>query len=109
MLRDNLELQEAILSAVKAKSRHIINLVPAEDKETIIKRLQDLDREFLRVRDRLSDRKQELVKISIEWHEFENGLEVTSDWLSGREHVVLEMCQASSDDIEIVKFKVSIG
>ena len=108
MLRDNLELQEAIVSAVKAKSRHIINLVPPDDQNTISKRLQQLDLEFLRVRDRLFDRKQELVKNSIEWQEFNNGLSNTSDWLNSKEHIVEEMCQASSDTINIVKFKVCI-
>jgi len=108
MLRDNLELQEAIVSAVKAKSRHIIKLVPPDDQNTISKRLQELDLEFLRVRDRLFDRKQELVKNSIEWQDFNNGLKSTSDWLSYKEQFIDEMCQANSETLDIVKFKVCI-
>lgn len=103
-----MELQEAILNAVKAKSRHIIKLVPPEDQNTISKRLQELDLEFLRVRDRLFDRKQELVKNSIEWHEFNSGLSSASHWLTNKEHIADEMCQASSENIDIVKFKVCI-
>lgn len=107
MLRDNLELQEAIISAVKAKSRHIIKLVPPDDQETIDNRLQALDVEYLRVRDRLHKRKQELVKNSIEWQEFNSGLLAASDWLSKNEALAEETCQPEGEDLDIVKLKVS--
>lgn len=106
MLRDNLELQEAIISAVKAKSRHIIKLVPPDDQETIKNRLQALDVEYLRVRDRLHRRKQELVKNSIEWQEFNSGLVAASDWLSKNEALAEEICQPEGEDLDIVKLKV---
>ena len=107
MLCDNLELQEAIISNVKEKAGKIMKLFPDNDQDSGRQRLKDLEHRFRVVKERLETRKEEMLKSSVDWQEFELGLKSCLDWVEKAEEQLAEMLQLPNEQVDIGKLQVS--
>ena len=74
MLSDNLDFQESIIHDIKDRAKIVLGLFPAADGNKARVKLIALDQRFLLVKERLQRRQEEMLKASVDWHEFECGL-----------------------------------
>ena len=85
MLSDNLELQESIIHDVKDRANEVLGLFPVADSNKGRIKLIALDQRFLLVKERLERRQEEMMKSSVDWHEFECGLKSCLEWVQRTE------------------------
>ena len=85
MLSDNLEFQEAVIYDIKDRANEVLALFPVDDGNKARIKLTELDQRFLLVKERLQRRLEEMMKSSVDWHEFECGLKSCFDWVQRAE------------------------
>ena len=81
MLSDNLDFQESIIHDIKDRAKIVLGLFPAADGNKARVKLIALDQRFLLVKERLQRRQEEMLKASVDWHEFECGLKSCLEWV----------------------------
>ena len=85
MLSDNLDFQESIIHDVKHRANEVLGLFPTVDGNKARIKLIALDQRFLLVKERLQRRQEEMLKSSVDWHEFECGLKSCLEWVQRAE------------------------
>lgn len=85
MLSDNLDFQESIIYDIKDQAKIVLGLFPAADGNKARVKLIALDQRFLLVKERLQRRQEEMLKASVDWHEFECGLKSCLEWVQRAE------------------------
>ena len=85
MLSDNLDFQESIIHDIKDRAKIVLGLFPAADGNKARVKLIALDQRFLLVKERLQRRQEEMLKASVDWHEFECGLKSCLEWVQRAE------------------------
>ena len=85
MLSDNLDFQESIIHDIKDRAKIVLGLFPAADGNKARVKLIALDQRFLLVKERLQRRQEEMLKASVDWHEFECGLKSCLEWVQWAE------------------------
>lgn len=63
----------------------VLGLFPAADGNKARVKLIALDQRFLLVKERLQRRQEEMLKASVDWHEFECGLKSCLEWVQRAE------------------------
>ena len=91
MLCDNFELQEAIIENVNEKANKLLELFPDNEKEKGRARLTDLAKRQSAVAEQLGQRREEMLWNSVDWREFEVGLQSCQDWLQRADERISEI------------------
>jgi len=103
MLSDNLDFQESIIRDVKDKANDVLGLFPAADGNKARIKLIALDQRFLLVKERLQRRQEEMLKSSVDWHEFECGLKSCLEWVQRAEERLARGLPENEADISWLK------
>lgn len=103
MLSDNLDLQEAIIRDVKDRANEVMGLFPAPDGNKARIKLIALDQRLLLVKERLQRRQEEMLKSSVDWHEFECGLKSCWEWVLRAEERLARDLPENETDISRLK------
>ena len=103
MLLDNLDLQEAIINDVKGRANEVLGLFPVADGNKARIKLIALDQRFLLVKGRLQRRQEEIMKSSVDWHEFEFGLKSCLEWVQRAEERLARDLPENEADISRLK------
>ena len=108
MLSDNLDIQESIIRDVKDRASDVLSVFPPPDIDKAKVKLISLDQRFLLVKERLQRRQEEMLKSSVDWHEFECGLKSCLEWvLRAEEHLARELVDLRENETDIGRLKVS--
>ena len=99
MLLDNLELQESVIHDVRDRANEVLGVFPEADGDKARTKLLELDNRFLLIKKRLHRRLEEMMKSSIDWHEFECGLKSCLDWVQRAEDRLLRHLRENEGDI----------
>jgi len=110
MLSDNLDIQESIIRDVKDRASDVLRVFPPADVDKAKVKLISLDQRFLLVKERLQRRQEEMLKSSVDWHEFECGLKSCLEWvLRAEERLARELVDLRENETDIGRLKVSEG
>lgn len=110
MLSDNLDIQESIICDVKDRASDVLRVFPPGDVDKAKVKLISLDQRFLLVKERLQRRREEMLKSSVDWHEFECGLKSCLEWvLRAEERLARELADLPENETDIRRLKVSEG
>ena len=108
MLSDNLDIQESIIRDVKDRADDVLRVFPPADVDKAKVKLISLDQRFLLVKERLQRRQEEMLKSSVDWHEFECGLKSCLEWvLRAEERLARELVDLRENETDIGRLKVS--
>jgi len=108
MLSDNLDIQESIIRDVKDRAGDVLRVFPPADVNKAKVKLISLDQRFLLVKERLQRRQEEMLKSSVDWHEFECGLKSCLEWvLRAEERLARELVDLRKNETDIERLKVS--
>ena len=108
MLSDNLDIQESIIRDVKDRASDVLRVFPSADVDKAKVKLISLDQRFLLVKERLERRQEEMLKSSVDWHEFECGLKSCLEWvLRAEERLARELVDLRENETDIGRLKVS--
>ena len=108
MLSDNLDIQESIIRDVKDRANDVLSVFPPADVDKAKVKLISLDQRFLFVKERLQRRQEEMLKSSVDWHEFECGLKSCLEWvLRAEERLTRELVDLRENETDIGRLKVS--
>lgn len=105
MLSDNLEFQEAVIYDIKDRANEVLALFPVDDGNKARIKLTELDQRFLLVKERLQRRLEEMMKSSVDWHEFECGLKSCFDWVQRAEKRLVR--DLRENEVDNSRLKVS--
>lgn len=105
MLSDNLEFQEAVIYDIKDRANEVLALFPVDDGNKARIKLTELDQRFLLVKERLQRRLEEMMKSSVDWHEFECGLKSCFDWVQRAEERLVR--DLRENEVDNSRLKVS--
>ena len=110
MLSDNLDFQESLIRDVKDRAKEVLGMFPPSDVNKAKVKLISLDQRFLLVKERLQRRREEMLKSSVDWHEFECGLKSCLEWvMKAEERVAREVLDLPENETDIERLKVSEG
>ena len=110
MLSDNLDFQESVIRDVKDRASEVLGMFPRADVDKAKVKLISLDQRFLLVKERLQRRQEEMLKSSVDWHEFECGLKSCLEWvLRAEERLAREVIDLPENETDIARLKVSEG
>ena len=104
MLSDNLDFQESIIHDIKDRAKIVLGLFPAADGNKARVKLIALDQRFLLVKERLQRRQEEMLKASVDWHEFECGLKSCLEWVQSACHVTYLKTRLTVHGLRLVNF-----
>ena len=107
MLVDNLDIQESILGDIRTKAETVLELFPAADSDRAKIKLVNLEQRFLLVKERLQRKQEEMLKCSVDWHEFECGLKSCLEWVQRAELRSADEFDLPGNKLDIGKLKVS--
>ena len=107
MLSDNLDFQESILLEIKDRASDVLELFPLADVDKAKVKLISLDQRFLLVKERLQRRQEEMLKSSIDWHEFECGLKSCLEWALRAEDRLSGALNLLESEVDVERLKVS--
>ena len=102
MLSDNLDFQESIIREVKDRANEVLGVFPPADVDKARVKLISLDQRFILVKERLQRRQEEMLKASVDWHEFECGLKSCLEW-------VLRAEERLSREVDLPENEVDVG
>ncbi|KAL9958264.1 hypothetical protein ACROYT_G035259 [Oculina patagonica] len=106
MLSDNLDFQESIIRDVKDRANEVLGMFPPADVDKAKVKLISLDQRFLLVKERLQRRQEEMLKSSVDWHEFECGLKSCLEWvLRAEDRLAREVVDLPENETDIGRLK----
>ena len=107
MLSDNLDFQESIFLEIKDRASDVLELFPLADVDKAKVKLISLDQRFLFVKERLQRRQEEMLKSSVDWHEFECGLKSCLEWALRAEDRLSGALNLLESEVDVERLKVS--